>query len=528
MDNRSAMLAEIDRIQAIYQRQRDAEAEGHARAASRGKLLPRARLAALLDPGSDFLELWALAGYQMYGDQDGSTAGGNLITGIGQVAGRQCLVMVWNHVVAGGTMNAVTTRKVLALQRLAFRLKLPVVSLSESGGADLAQMTAPDPWGALDFLEGGRMFCQQAELSAAGIPQITVAHGNATAGGAYQVALSDYIILVRGQSQLFLAGPPLLRAATGEVADHETLGGAEMHTYISGTGEYLAEDDDEAIQMARNIVSQLPEGPPTLARDIVPHDQSALLDIVGTDPRIPFDMTEVIRVLADPDSWLPFSPEADRGTLCGHVRLGGIRCGVIGNNGPITPRGALKAAQFIQLCDQAGLPVVFLQNTTGFMVGVEVEQAGQVKHGARLIQAVANMRTPKISIILANAYGAGNYAMASKALKPDFVFAWPTARQAVMGGEQAARVIEIVSRARYEKTGRDIPPAVEEKILASTRPIVERLNSMAQALYCTARLMDDGIIDPRDTRKVLVSCLDLCLGAGQRICRPATYGTPRP
>ncbi|MEJ6515200.1 MAG: carboxyl transferase domain-containing protein, partial [Pseudomonadales bacterium] len=309
------------------------------RASKRGKLLPRERLAHLLDPSAPFLELNSIAGYLMNGDTDGSSAGGNIIVGIGFVNGRRVLVMVWNYAIKGGTITTATTRKNLRLQEIAFQTRLPIISLSESGGGNLAGGGDPDPWGAHGFLDGGRVYAQQAELSAAGIPQITVSHGNATAGGAYQVALSDYVVLIKGQTQLFLAGPPLLKAATGEEADHETLGGAEMHATISQTGEYLAENDADGIRTARDIVDQFPpDASRRLIRDkeiqepLYPAEE--LRGIVSEDKRIPYDMREVIMRVSDGSKFFEFEPTVDQHTVCGHVNVGGWRCGIITNNGP--------------------------------------------------------------------------------------------------------------------------------------------------------------------------------------------------
>ncbi|MDY6829401.1 MAG: carboxyl transferase domain-containing protein, partial [Pseudomonadota bacterium] len=308
--NRAFMLEYVQRIRDVEARIQATEEAYRPRAEKRGKLLPRERLAALLDPGSPFIELSSIGGYKMYGDTDGSTAGGNLICGIGMVSGRRTAVLVWNYAVKGGTINAVTTRKHLRLQEICFQNRLPTVSLSESGGGDLAGSgTNQDPWGAAGFLDGGRVYCQQAELSAAGLPQVIVAHGNATAGGAYHVGLSDYIVLVRGKSQFFLAGPPLLKAATGEVATAEALGGAEMHARISGTGEYLAEDDGDGVRVAREILAQLPPDPQ------VPGDQvgeaplypeEELLGVVSADKRVPFDIREVIARIVDGSRFLDF------------------------------------------------------------------------------------------------------------------------------------------------------------------------------------------------------------------------------
>ncbi|MGY8890669.1 MAG: acyl-CoA carboxylase subunit beta [Pseudomonadales bacterium] len=502
------------------------------RASKRGKLLPRERLAHLLDPGAPFLELNSIAGYLMNGDTDGSSAGGNIIVGIGFVNGRRVLVMVWNYAIKGGTITTATTRKNLRLQEIAFQTRLPIISLSESGGGNLAGGGDPDPWGAHGFLDGGRVYAQQAELSAAGIPQVTVSHGNATAGGAYQVALSDYVVLIKGQTQLFLAGPPLLKAATGEEADHETLGGAEMHATISQTGEYLAENDADGIRTARDIVDQFPpDASRRLIRDkeiqepLYPAEE--LRGIVSEDKRIPYDMREVIMRVSDGSKFFEFEPTVDQHTVCGHVNVGGWRCGIITNNGPITPQGAKKASHFLQLCDQTNTPMIFLHNTTGFLVGVEAEQSGQVKHGSKMIQNVVNFRPPKISIIVGNSYGAGNYAMCSKSLKPAFVFSWPTARQAVMGGAQAAGVLRIVAEDRAAKTGQALTADQISELEKSSALLIESMEAESESMFCSSRMMDDGIIDPIDTREVLIFALETCMETDYRGTEPNTFGVAR-
>ncbi|HKP56960.1 MAG TPA: carboxyl transferase domain-containing protein [Polyangiales bacterium] len=528
--NLAAMQAALARLREIQERSLASELKFEARARKAGKLLPRERLALLLDRGAPFLELAPIAGYRMYDDTDGSSAGGQLIAGIGFVSGRRCLAIVWNYAVKGGTISRVTVQKMLRLQEIARRQRLPIVSLSESGGGNLEGQGGDDPWGALAFIEGGLCYGQQAELSALGIPQVVVAHGNATAGGAYHVALSDYVVLVRGQTQLFLAGPPLLRAATGEIASSEELGGAEMHARISGTGEYLAESDADGIRIAREIMAHLPrqaavqpDRPPAPPR----YPPSELSGLVPPDPKRFYDVREIIARIADDSQFLEFSAELDRGTICGQLHLSGLRVGVIGNNAPITPQGAKKAAQFLQLCDQSDTPVIFIHNTTGFLVGVEPEQQGQVKHGAKLIQAVANSRMPKLSLIAGNSYGAGNYAMASRALKPDFVFAWPSARTAVMGGAQAAKVMRIVAEGKLARAGAELDPAMRELLDQQASGLEQRLDAISEATYCSARLFDDGIIDPADTRRVLLLALETCLEGRRAQLQPNTFGVAR-
>jgi len=522
----------IEKVRIVERNIRASEERYRERAEKKGKLLPRERLAHLLDRGAPFLELSSIAGLGMNGDKDGSLAGGNLIVGIGYVKGRRILAMVWNYAIKGGTITSVTTRKNLRLQEIAFSTRLPLVCLSESGGGNLAGDGDPDPWHVHGFLDGGRVYCQQAELSAAGIPQITVAHGNATAGGAYQVALSDYVVLVRGQTHLFLAGPPLLKAATGEEAEHEVLGGAEMHAAISQTGEYLAENDADGIRVARDIVAQFPPAAgPQLTPDkavVAPlYSALELRGIVSEDKRIPYDMREVIARVFDGSEFFEFEPANDQHTVCGHAHIGGWRCGIMTNNGPITPQGAKKASQFLQLCDQTNTPMIFLQNTTGFLVGVEAEQAGQVKHGSKMIQAVANFRPTKITIIVGNAYGAGNYAMCSKSLKPEFVFSWPTARQAVMGGAQAAGVMRVVAEDRARATGQEIPEAQRQAMAEGAEKLIASMEQSSESMFCSSRMMDDGIIDPADTRQVLIFTLETCLETTFRGTQPNTFGVAR-
>ena len=534
--NSAFMTDYVGKVRHIEQQIRKGEEKYRERATKAGKLLPRERLTHLLDPGTPFLEINSFAGYKMLDDKDGTTAGGNLIMGIGFVSGRRCLVMVWNYAIKGGTINSVTTKKNLRLQEIAFKTRLPIISLSESGGGNLAKMAggedAADPWGALGFLEAGNVYCQQAQLSAAGIPQITVAHGNATAGGAYQVALSDYIVLVRGQSNIFLAGPPLLKAATGEIADHETLGGAEMHASVSGTGEYIAENDSDGIRQARQIVDQLPPAANRyLERDKEPEEplypKEELLGIVPTDKRIPYDMREILARIVDGSNFMEFKPEFGTDTVCGHVHIDGWRAAILTNNGPITPHGAVKAAQFLQLCDQTNTPMIFLHNTTGFLVGVEAEQMGQVKHGSKMIQAVANFRPPKLTVVVGNSYGAGNYAMCSAALKPDFSFSWPSARTAVMGGAQAAKVLSIVAEARFAKMGQEPAPELLAQLAKQSEMIENAMETSSEAIFTSSRMMDDGLIDPRDTRQVLSFCLETIFETPYRGTKPNSFGVAR-
>ncbi|WP_137886900.1 geranyl-CoA carboxylase subunit beta [Pseudomonas sp. 2FE] len=520
--NREAMLASIASFRELEQKVLDKAFEAKAKFDRRGQLLPRERLNLLLDPGAPFLELASLAGYKLHDDKDGTQAGGGIISGIGYIAGVRCLINASNSAIKGGTISPSGLKKTLRLQQIAFENKLPVVTLAESGGANLN-------YAAEIFVEGARGFANQARMSAMGLPQITVVHGSSTAGGAYQPGLSDYVVVVRGKAKMFLAGPPLLKAATGEVASDEELGGAEMHAQVAGTAEYLAENDADAVRIAREIVgmlpwnAQLPQRPQkTFKQPLYPVEE--LLGIVPADPKKPYDVREIIARIADGSEYLDFKPEFDNQTLCGHLQIEGQPCGFIGNNGPITPKGAVKAAQFIQLCDQSNTPILFFHNTTGFMVGTESEQHGVIKHGSKLIQAVANARVPKLTIVVGGSYGAGNYAMCGRGLDPRFIFAWPNSRTAVMGGAQAGKVLRIVTEDKHRKEGKDADPAMLDMLESVT---AQKLDSQSTALYGTASLWDDGLIDPRDTRKLLGYLLDICAEAEVRPLKANTFGVAR-
>ncbi|MDP9527480.1 geranyl-CoA carboxylase subunit beta [Pseudomonas protegens] len=521
-ENRDAMLAGLQQVQQLQQDLLNKAAEAKAKFDQRGQLLPRERLNLLLDPGAPFLELASLAGYKLHDDKDGSQAGGGLIAGIGYVCGVRMLVVANNSAIKGGTISPSGLKKSLRLQQIAMENKLPVVTLAESGGANLN-------YAAEIFVEGARSFANQARMSAMGLPQITVVHGSATAGGAYQPGLSDYVVVVRGKAKLFLAGPPLLKAATGEVATDEQLGGAEMHAQVAGTAEYLAQNDADGIRIVREIVSllpwnaQLPVQPArTWNEPLYPIDE--LLGLIPFDPKKPYDAREIVARLADGSQFLEFKGEFDAQTLCGHLQIQGRACGFIGNNGPITPQGASKAAQFIQLCDQSRTPLLFFHNTTGFMVGTESEQQGVIKHGAKMIQAVANARVPKLTIVVGGSYGAGNYAMCGRGLDPRFIFAWPNSRTAVMGGAQAGKVLRIVTEAKHAKNGQEADPKMLDMLEQVT---AQKLDSQSTALYGSANLWDDGLIDPRDTRTLLGYLLDICHEADARTLQPNSFGVAR-
>jgi geranyl-CoA carboxylase beta subunit len=518
--NRDALLAAVEEFRAIEQAVVDTAEGKRAKFEKRGQLLPHERISRLLDTGSPFLSLMNLAGYKMHDDKDGTEAGGGTIAGIGYVSDVRCLVTASNSAIKGGTISPSGLHKTLRLQRIAMENKLPVVSLVESGGANLN-------YAAEVFVDGARTFANQARLSAAGIPQITVVHGNATAGGAYQPGLSDYVVVVRERAKMFLAGPPLLKAATGEIATDEELGGAEMHAGTAGTAEYLAENDADGIRQARDLVKLLGWRRAAPASDEIEpprYDAEELLGVVPADAKKPYDVREIIARIADSSDFLDFKNDWDSATVCGWSTIEGKPVGIIGNNGPITPRGAAKAAQFIQLCDQTRRPLLFLHNTTGFMVGTDAEQNGVIKHGSKMLQAVANARVPKISIVVGGSYGAGNYAMCGRGLDPRFIFAWPNSKVAVMGGQQAGMVLRIVAEAKQRANG--IEP--DEKVLDMLQQTTaQKLDSQSTALYGTARLWDDGIIDPRDTRRVVAYALDICADAQHRELHPNAFGVAR-
>jgi geranyl-CoA carboxylase beta subunit len=518
--NAAAMAQKLAKVRALEEAVRNNSASKKERFAERGQILPRERVERLLDRGAPFLELSTLAGYRMHDDDGGKNImGGGTIAGIGVVAGKRCIISASDSAIKGGTIPPIGLKKALRLHEIAFENRLPLIYLVESGGANLLYQSEM-------FVEGGRSFANQARLSAAGIPQIAIVHGSSTAGGAYLPGLSDYVVLVRKRSRIFLAGPPLVKAAIGEDAEDEDLGGADLHGHVTGLGEYIAEDDVQALAIGREIMRNLgwdsaAEG--TAGRAPL-FDAEELLGIVPVDEKTPFDMREVVARIVDGSDWLEFKAEYGSDTLCGHAMVDGRRIGIVANNGPIMPNGSVKAAQFIQLCDQAGTPLLFLQNTTGYMVGSAAERDGAIKHGSKMIQAVANARVPKFTFVIGGSYGAGNYGMCGRGFSPRFIFSWPSARTAVMGGEQAARVMEIVTRGKAAREGIPADEAALEKMSRQIRAGVE---AQSDALFATARLWDDGIIDPRDTRKVLSLCLTLAEEGERRQLRPNTFGVAR-
>ncbi len=541
LQRRTAMLERIAQLRALEQRAADASAKAKPMFDKRGQLLPRERIALLLDAGAPWLALGSLAGFmQDVKDRDKSVPGGGLIAGIGFISGRRCVVVANDSGIDAGAMQAKGGDKMLRAQELALHNKLPYVQLVESAGANLMQYKVEG------FVHGGSLFRNLARLSAAGCPVITVQHGSGTAGGAYFPGLTDAIVMVRGRSRAFLAGPPLLKAATGEIASEEELGGAEMHTSVSGLGEYLAEDDRHALGIAREILGRLGSqgsafgiggsawGPNAGTRStfntqgssspLPRFDAEELLGIMPASLREPVDMREVAARIVDASDLLEFKALYGAQTLCMQARLGGHAVGIISNNGPIDVAGANKATHFIQWMCQLGHPILYLQNTTGYMVGKESEQAGMIKHGSKMIQAVSNASVPQITLMCGASYGAGNYGMCGRGYAPRFLFSWPNARTAVMGGEQAARTMQIVTEAAMARKGVAVDAAASQ---AQFDAIVQRFEEQADAFYTSGLLLDDGVIDPRDTRATLIQCLDICLDAAQRELRPMQFGVAR-
>jgi geranyl-CoA carboxylase beta subunit len=523
--NRAGMLKLLQRVRELEERTRRASAAARERFEKRQQLLPRARLALLLDPGTPFLELSTLTGYLMDNpDPEKSVPGGGVIAGIGIVSGTRVMVTASDSGIDAGALQPKGLDKQLRVQELALENKLPYLQLVESAGANLMTYRVED------FIRGGQIFRNLARLSAAGLPVITVTHGSSTAGGAYQTGLSDYIVMVRGRSRAFLAGPPLLKAATGEIASEEELGGGEMHASISGLGDYLAEDDRDAIRIARDIVAGIDwhrSGPPEPTRDAKPplYDAEELLGIMPMDHKRPVDMKEVIARIVDGSEFLEFGERYGGATVCGNARIEGIAVGIITNNGPIDVAGANKATHFIQACCQARTPILYLNNTTGFMVGRHYEEAGMIKHGSKMIQAVTNATVPQITLYCGASFGAGNYGMCGRGFHPRFCFSWPNAKTAVMGGEQAAQTMVNVTEAAMKRKGGEIDQAQLAKL---SQRIVQNFDSQMDVFTTSAHVLDDGVIDPRDTRAVLAFALSVCLEADRREPQRMQFSVARP
>jgi 3-methylcrotonyl-CoA carboxylase beta subunit len=504
-----------ERVAAIREGGGDAARRRHL---ARGKLLPRERVRALLDPGSPFLEFSQLAAFGMY---DGEVPAGGIVTGIGRIMGRECVVIANDATVKGGTYFPITVKKHLRAQEIAAENRLPCLYLVDSGGAFLPAQDEVFP----DRDHFGRIFYNQARLSAAGVPQIAIVMGSCTAGGAYVPAMADESIIVKGEGTIFLAGPPLVKAAIGEVVTAEELGGAEVHSRVSGVTDHYALDDRHALGIARRIVGNL-NRVKSLTLDIAPpreprYPPDELYGVIPADIRQPYDVREVIARLVDGSELDEFKRLYGQTLVCGFARIWGYPVGILANNGILFSESALKAAHFIELCAQRGIPLVFLQNITGFMVGRKYEAGGIAKDGAKMVTAVATAAVPKFTMIIGGSFGAGNYGMCGRAYGPRFLWMWPNARISVMGGEQAASVLAQVRRNGMAARGADWPEAEEAAFKA---PIRAQYETQGHPYYASARLWDDGVIDPVDTRMTLALAISASLNAP---IEPSRFGVFR-
>jgi len=525
LGNKAGMLELLQRLRDLEERTRRASAASKERFDKRQQLLPRERVALLLDHGAPFLELCTLAGYRLDNpDPEKSVPGGGIIAGIGHVSGVRTMVTASDSGIDAGALQPRGLDKQLRIQELALENRLPLVQLVESAGANLMAYRVEE------FVKGGNIFRNLARLSAAGLPVITVTHGSSTAGGAYQTGLSDYIVMVRGRSRAFLAGPPLLKAATGEIANEEELGGGEMHATISGLGDYLAEDDRDAIGLARKIMAGIDwqrAGASEPRRPAQPphYDREELLGIMPMDHKRPVDMKEVIARIVDGSDFLEFGAGYGSATVCGTGHIEGYPIGIITNNGPIDPAGAMKATHFIQACCQARTPILYLNNTTGFMVGRHYEEAGMIKHGSKMIQAVTNATVPQLTLFCGASFGAGNYGMCGRGFHPRFCFSWPNAKTAVMGGEQAAQTMVNVTEAAMQRKGAEVD---REQLAKLSRKIIQNFDSQMDVFTTSAHVLDDGVIDPRETREILAYALSICREADRRVPQEMQFSVARP
>ncbi len=506
--NNVAMLRQVDDLRALLGRVHEGGgAKAQERHSSRGKLLPRERINRLLDPGSPFLEVGQLAAHEVYGE-DVPAAG--VIAGIGRVEGIECMILANDATVKGGSYYPLTVKKHLRAQTIAKENRLPCIYLVDSGGANLPRQDEVFP----DREHFGRIFFNQANMSAQGIPQIAVVMGSCTAGGAYVPAMSDETIMVRNQATIFLAGPPLVRAATGEVVSAEDLGGADVHCKTSGVADHYAENDEHALALARRCIGNLnwrKQGQLNTRTPCLPlYTGDELYGVIPADAKHPFDVREVIARLVDGSEFDEFKALFGATLVCGFAHIQGYPVAIVANNGILFAESAQKGAHFIELACQRGIPLLFLQNITGFMVGQKYEAGGIAKHGAKLVTAVACARVPKFTVIIGGSFGAGNYGMCGRAYDPRFLWMWPNARIGVMGGEQAAGVLAQVKREQAQRSGHSLSAEDEAKI---KQPILEQYEHQGHPYYSSARLWDDGVIDPAQTREVLALALSASLNA---------------
>ena len=480
-------------------------AKTKARLSDQGKLDVRERVHKLIDPGTRFLELSSFAGHELY---DTKVPSGGVVTGIGQISGRPCVIVANDPSVKGGTYFPITVKKHLRAQEIAEKNHLPCIYLVDSGGAFLPMQDEVFP----DKDDFGRIFYNQARMSARGIQQISSVHGFCTAGGAYIPAMSDQSVIVKGTGTIFLAGPPLVKAATGEDVTAEDLGGAKVHTSISGVADHMAENDEHALQIVREVIRYLGEpkqSPIKIEESRAPlYDPESILGVVPKDSKKAYDIREVIARIVDGSELFEFKPNYGTTIVTGFAHIEGMPVGIIANNGVIFSESALKACHFIELCTQENIPLLFLQNVTGFIVGKKYEHGGIAKDGAKLVHAVANANVPKLTLVVGGSYGAGNYGMCGRAYDPNYLFMWPNAKISVMGGDQAANVLATVKEQQLKKQGVELSAEEIEEI---RKPILAKYEKESSAYYSSARLWDDGVIDPRDSRKVLAMALSSCL-----------------
>ena len=524
LKQRAHMLELVTRLDELNGRASIASEKRKERFDSRGQLTPRERLARLIDPGLPFLQIGNLAGYMLdTKKEEKSIPGSTVISGIGFISGVRCMIVVDDSGINAGALMTGGGYRIARSQEIALQQKLPFIHLVESAGGDLMNYTVEG------FSEGGRLFGSLAKLSKAGIPVISILHGSSTAGGAYMPGLSDYVIGVKGRGRAFLAGPPLLLAATGEIASEEELGGAEMHANVSGLVDYLADNDNHSIQILREVIKRLEWNKNC---DLIKqrsfkepiYDPDEIAGVIPTDYRNPYDMRELVARVVDGSDFLDFKPRIGVSTICLQAEIYGKSVGIIGNNGPIDPNGANKATQFLQLLDQANIPVLFLQNTTGYIVGKKSEQQGMIKHGSKMIQAVRNIDIPRITFMTGASFGAGNYGMCGRGYDPDFLYTFPNAKTGVMGGEQAAKTMSVVARGKAKSMS--VEPD-EEMLKQQEKMLTHMFDSQSDAFYTSGHMMDDGMIDPRDMRKTAGMLLETIEEGRKRVLRPNSFGVAR-
>jgi 3-methylcrotonyl-CoA carboxylase beta subunit len=505
-ENRAAMMALVEELRSAMRRAEDGGGfDSREKHKARGKLLARERIRALIDPGTHFLEFSALAAHELYGDEAPSAG---IVTGIGSIHGRECVIVANDATVKGGTYFPMTVKKHLRAQEIALENGLPCIYLVDSGGAFLPMQDEVFP----DRDHFGRIFYNQARLSALGIAQISAVMGSCTAGGAYVPAMSDENVIVKGNGTIFLGGPPLVKAATGEVVSSEDLGGAKVHCEKSGVTDHYAENDEEALAIIRDIVSHLNRRPKLFLQQkpvVEPnYSSSEIYGVIPKDVRTPYDVREVIARIVDGSEFHEFKERFANTIVCGFAHIWGYPVGIVANNGVLFSESAQKATHFIELCDQRGIPLVFLQNITGFMVGKKYENEGIARHGAKMVMAVSNTRVPKFTVVIGGSYGAGNYGMCGRAFQPRQLWMWPNAKISVMGGEQAANVLLTV---KLDQLALKNASLTADEQADFKRPTLEKYAKESSAYYSTARLWDDGVIDPAETRKVLALGLSASL-----------------